>query len=291
MISSMTGFGKGFAQHDKTVFEVEVRSVNSRFLEVGLKVSPVLMNREYEIRELIRSKIKRGKVTVSIQAKRNGNSENFLSLDNEKLKKYHSLLKEIKKNTKLKDEITINHFLNFKDLFTSESDEFTDGDFELLKTGLDGALNELLVMKRNEGEELKKDLIKRTDLISASVAQIEADFKKSVNDYFDKLKDRISALITDLAQYNDRLALELALIADKADITEECTRLKSHIKFFLLSLDKEEEPGRKLNFLCQEMNREANTISSKSISIEIIHSSVRIKEEIEKIREQIQNIE
>jgi uncharacterized protein (TIGR00255 family) len=291
MISSMTGFGKGFAQKDKTVFEVEVRSVNSRFLEVGLKVSPVLMTREYEIREFIRTKIKRGKVTVNIQVKRNGNTENFLSLDNDKLKKYYSILKEIKKNTKLKETITINHILSFKDIFAAENDEFTDADFELLKTALDGALNELLKMKHNEGEELKKDLLKRTKLISASVEQIEADFKKSVTDYFEKLKERISGLIVDLAQYNDRLALELALIADKADITEECTRLKSHIKFFTQSLDKEEEPGRKLNFLCQEMNREANTISSKSISIEIIHSSVRIKEEIEKIREQIQNIE
>jgi uncharacterized protein (TIGR00255 family) len=291
MISSMTGFGKGFAQNDKSAFEVEVRSVNSRFLEVGLKVSPFLMNREYEIREFIRNRIKRGKVSVNIQSKKNGNGENSLSVDDEKLGKYFELLKEIKKKTKLKDAITISHVLNFKDIFSTETEDFTDTDFEVLKTALDAALGELVKMKQNEGEELKKDLVARVKLISSLVEKIEAEFKKSVTDYFEKLKERINALITDLTPYNERFALEAALIADKADITEECIRLKSHIKFFLLSLDKEDEPGRKLNFLCQEMNREANTISSKSISIDIIHYSVQIKEEIEKIREQIQNIE
>lgn len=291
MISSMTGFGKGFAQNDKSAFEVELRSVNSRFLEVGLKVSPYLMNREYEIREFIRTRIKRGKVTVNIQAKKNGSTDNSLSLDNEKLKRYFDLLKEIKKNTKLKDPITISHILNFKDILSADTDEFTEADFEILKTALDIALKDLVNMKQNEGEELKKDLVGRVNTIKTVVEKIEGEFKNSVGEYFEKLKERISLLVNDLTPYNDRFSLEAALIADKAEITEECIRLKSHIKFFLQCLEKEDEPGRKLNFLCQEMNREANTISSKSISIDIIHNSVQIKEEIEKIREQIQNIE
>ncbi len=291
MISSMTGFGKGFAQNDKSAFEVELRSVNSRYLEVGLKVSPFLMNREYEIREFIRNRIKRGKVSVNIQSKKNGTSENTLAVDEEKLKIYFDLLKDVKKKTKLKDPITISHVLSFKDIFSAETEEFTDADFEILKTALDAALSELVKMKQNEGEELKKDLVARVKTIQKIVEKIEAEFKKSVTEYYEKLRERINTLITDLTPYNERFALEAALIADKAEITEECIRLKSHIKFFLQSLEKEDEPGRKLNFLCQEMNREANTISSKSISIEIIHSSVQIKEEIEKIREQIQNIE
>lgn len=291
MISSMTGFGKGFAQNDKSAFEVELRSVNSRYLEVGLKVSPFLMNREYEIREFIRNRIKRGKVSVNIQSKKNGTSENTLAVDEEKLKIYFDLLKDVKKKTKLKDPITISHVLSFKDIFSAETEEFTDADFEILKTALDAALSELVKMKQNEGEELKKDLVARVKTIQKIVEKIEAEFKKSVTEYYEKLRERINTLISDLTPYNERFALEAALIADKAEITEECIRLKSHIKFFLQSLEKEDEPGRKLNFLCQEMNREANTISSKSISIEIIHSSVQIKEEIEKIREQIQNIE
>jgi uncharacterized protein (TIGR00255 family) len=114
---------------------------------------------------------------------------------------------------------------------------------------------------------------------------------KSVDEYFSILKQKVRTLVEDITQYNDRLGMELALIAERSDITEECVRLKSHLKFFIDSIVNDEEPGRKLNFICQEMNREANTISSKSLSTEITRNSVLIKEEIERIREQIQNIE
>ncbi len=146
-------------------------------------------------------------------------------------------------------------------------------------------------MKKKEGLELSKDLAKRIEKISAKVSEIEAEFRKSINEYHGKLKQRISELTANVEINEDRLNLELALIADRADITEESVRLRSHLKFFKETLKNEKEPGKKLNFLCQEMNRETNTISSKSISTSIIHSSVLIKEEIEKIREQIQNIE
>ena len=146
-------------------------------------------------------------------------------------------------------------------------------------------------MKKNEGKELARDLHKRIDNIGSKLSFIESEAEKSVKDNFDKFKERMKLLIEDTASYNDRLELELAVISERADITEECIRLRSHLKFFLESIDKDEEPGRKLNFLCQEMNRETNTISSKSISTDIVHNTVLIKEEIEKIREQIQNIE
>jgi uncharacterized protein (TIGR00255 family) len=124
-----------------------------------------------------------------------------------------------------------------------------------------------------------------------NVATIEKEYKKGMSDYYNKLKTRVSELVNNAEIDKDRLNLELALLADRVDITEECVRLKSHLKFFRLSLKNEKEPGRKLNFLCQEINREANTISSKSVSTSLIHKAVLIKEEIEKIREQIQNIE
>ena len=146
-------------------------------------------------------------------------------------------------------------------------------------------------MKLNEGTELAKDLVKRITSIEAKLNEIEKESALSVKEYYEKLKDRIKMMIEDITSYNDRLEMELAIIADRAEINEECVRLRSHLKFFLQSLEKDEEPGRKMNFLCQEMNREANTISSKSISTKITHNCVQIKEEIEKIREQIQNIE
>ena len=146
-------------------------------------------------------------------------------------------------------------------------------------------------MRQNEGKELAKDLKRRIKIIDKKVTEIQNESGKSAKSYFDRLKERMQSLVEDITAYSDRLELELALIADKSEITEECVRLRSHLKFFLESMDKDKEPGRKLNFLCQEMNREANTISSKTISTEITHNSVLIKEEIEKIREQIQNIE
>jgi uncharacterized protein (TIGR00255 family) len=146
-------------------------------------------------------------------------------------------------------------------------------------------------MKKKEGEELAKDLKKRIKNIENKLAEIENESQASVEEYYSKLKEKVKLLISNITDYSDRLELELAIIAEKAEITEECVRLRSHLKFFIDSLDNDDEPGRKLNFLCQEMNREANTISSKTVSTAITHNTVLIREEIEKIREQIQNIE
>ena len=146
-------------------------------------------------------------------------------------------------------------------------------------------------MRRREGEELYKDIEKRLINIQKSVEEIEAISKSSTKEYFGKLKERAKMLFEDVVEYKDRLELELALLVDKSDVTEECVRLKSHIKFFLDAMNNGNDAGRKLNFLCQEINREANTIGSKALSSEISHQTVSIKEETERIREQIQNIE
>jgi len=146
-------------------------------------------------------------------------------------------------------------------------------------------------MKRNEGVELSKDLTKRIRSIEKKVVSIENGFKKNVNSYYKNLRQRIKNLTKEKEIDNQRVNLELAIIADKADLTEECVRLKSHLKFFIDSMNKHSQSGKKLNFLCQELNREANTISSKAVATSITHKAVLIKEEIEKIREQIQNIE
>ncbi|MBZ0199069.1 MAG: DUF1732 domain-containing protein, partial [Ignavibacteriaceae bacterium] len=153
------------------------------------------------------------------------------------------------------------------------------------------ALDQLKKMKKNEGVELAKDLKKRISIIETHLDEIQLDYKKAIGEHFAKLKDRIKNMVENITDFSDRLELELAVIADKSEITEECVRLHSHLKFFTDSIDNDNEPGRKLNFICQEMNRETNTIASKSISTPVTHNSVLIKEEIEKLREQIQNIE
>jgi len=290
MIFSMTGYGKANAVKNNFSVDVEIKSVNSRFLELFLKLPPLLSDKEYELREILKSKIKRGKINVVVQLKHNGTSD--LAMVNEaKLKEYISLIEKIRITAGIKEEIKIEHILNNREIISSSEISLSEADFNIVKKALKGALDELLKMRKNEGEELAKDLTKRIKTIEGIVVLIEKEFRKSVNSYYKKLKERIKILTREAELDEQRLNLELAAMADKADITEECVRLKSHLKFFIESMSKQAEPGRKLNFLCQELNREANTISSKSISTSLTHNAVLIKEEIEKIREQIQNIE
>ncbi|MCL5031313.1 MAG: YicC family protein [Bacteroidetes bacterium] len=291
MIYSMTGYGKGLAESPKIKVEVETKSVNSRYLDIILKTPSSLINKEYEIREQIKSKISRGKLTVLIQIKSNNSEEEIISVNNDKLKGYLSLIKQLKKTAKINEKIKLEHLLYNKELFEGNDLDLSEEEFEVIKKAINAALDALLKMKLNEGKELVKDLRKRIEIIEKKLAEIEAETLTSVKEYYQKLKDKVKLIVDDAKFDNDRLELELAIIADKADITEECVRLKSHIKFFTESIEKDNEPGRKLNFLCQEMNRETNTISSKTISTSITHNTVLIKEEIEKIREQIQNIE
>ncbi len=291
MIYSMTGYGKGAAENGKIKTAVEVKSVNGRFLDIALRLPSSLMNKEYELREIIKTKIKRGKLMVSIQVKRNGSDDEDISLNKDKLKNYISLIKEIKKISKSSEKIKLEHLLFNKEIFETNELEFSEHEFNVLKKALNTALTELLKMKKNEGKELAKDLRKRIEIIGTKLDEIEKESGASVKEYFEKLKEKVQTILGDVNADKDRLEQELAIIVDKAEITEECVRLRSHIKFFSESIDNDDEPGRKLNFICQELNREANTISSKTISTLITHNVVSIKEEIEKIREQLQNIE
>jgi len=286
----MTGYGKGSAVKNNFSAEVEIKSVNSRFLELFLKLPPLLSDREYEMREILKSKIKRGKINVIVQLNQNSNSD--LAMVNEaKLKGYIALIEKIKKTAGIKEEIKLEHIINNREIISSSEMSLSETEFSLVKKAVKSAVDELLIMRKNEGKELANDLTKRIKAIERRVILIEKEFKKNVNRHFNKLKERLKTLIGEAELDEQRLNFELAAIADKADITEECVRLKSHLKFFIESMNKQAELGRKLNFLCQELNRETNTISSKSISTSLTHNAVLIKEEIEKIREQIQNIE
>ncbi len=294
MLVSMTGFGRATAICNNSVFEIEIKSINSRYQDILIKVPSSISNKEYELRELIKSKFNRGKITLIINNKKNGNGNSeIVSFDNNKLKTYLSLIKEIKKQAKLKEKIKLEHILANKDIFSSFGEELPEEEFEQLKIAINTALDELIKMKRNEGAELEKDLTKRIKKIEAKVQEIESFTSQSVNEHFENYKTKVLQLLNENSSelYDDRLKLELALLAEKSDISEECVRLKSHLKYFLEIMKKENEPGRKLNFLCQELNREANTISAKSLSLEITHKAIEIKEEIERIREQIQNVE
>jgi len=287
----MTGYGRGTSGNKNISIEAEIKSVNSRYLDLFFKLPSSLQSKEYELREILKSKIKRGKITTFISIKMNEKGSGIPSVNKEKLKASLSFIKDLKKTAGITDKIKIEHILSFKEFFLPDELEFGEEEFRLVKEALDNAVKELLKMKKNEGGELLKDLVGRIKSIEEKAQVIENESSKSVGEYFSLIKDKIKALVEDITQYNDRLEMELAIIAERSDITEECVRLRSHLKFFLESLERDEDPGRKINFICQEMNREANTISSKSLSTEITRSAVMIKEEIERIREQIQNIE
>jgi len=290
MITSMTGFGKASSSFTGFTIEVEVKSFNNRFLEISLKTPSSLQSKEFEIKEIVRNKLKRGKIQLTVSVKSEVGANN-LFLNEKILDEAFDAVKKIRKYIKSKEKIRLEHFLSFKDLFSPDQLEFDDEHFELLKPALNAALDSLIAMRQSEGKTLHEDLINRINQISDSVDYIEKEFGASIVQHFEKLKSRLKQILEDISKYNDRLDTELAILADKADITEECVRLRSHLSYFKDTLKSGDEVGRKLNFICQEMHREANTIASKSINSDVIHASVTIREEIERIREQIQNIE
>ncbi|MDP2037201.1 MAG: YicC/YloC family endoribonuclease [Ignavibacteria bacterium] len=291
MISSMTGYGKGLAKNGDLSVEAEIKSLNSRYLELSLRLPKFLQNKEFEVRERVKSKIKRGKVYISVSIKKGEFEERFNEIDPASVKFAVGLLKDIKKSAKLTDKIKLSDILLFQNMLFKDDSEQASEEFGLVTKAIDLAVSELNKMRDAEGSELEKDLRKRIAIIELALTKIETSASLTVKEYFEKLKDRAAQLVGDLANNTDRLNVELALLSERSDVTEECVRLRSHIKMFIDTLEKSEDAGRRLNFIVQEMNREANTINSKSLASEISHSGILIKEEIEKIREQIQNIE
>lgn len=292
MIYSMTGYGKSSIQESGFVIETEIRSVNSRFLDLSIKLPRNYSNRELEVRELIRKQIKRGKISISVYSKKdNGENNKFAEIDEENLKSIVTFLEKVKSAAGSKSEISLENILAFQNYFMADSSEESDTEFELIKKSILDSIESLQQMRQQEGEALKTDLIERINIIKNFVEKIVTKSPESVQLYFNKIKEKAKQLVQDITEYNDRLEMELALLSEKADVTEECVRLRSHIEIFVDTLNKSDEVGRKLNFICQEMNREANTINSKTLSTEISHFGIGIKEELEKIREQIQNIE
>ncbi|MBW7886795.1 MAG: YicC family protein [Bacteroidetes bacterium] len=293
MIESMTGFGKGNAEENGISYSVELRSVNNRFLEITTRMPRILSHRENDIREIIKSKIVRGKITINVVRSNEETDELDLSVDTAKAKSIIVLLNKLRKSAKIKETIKMEHLLHFSEIFeTKEIEEDDEADWNVFEQALRNALDAIKIMRQKEGAELAKDMRARVESINAALESIETISKERIPVERENLQKRIAELVSDKNIIdNQRLELEIALLSDRLDITEECVRFRSHNKFFLESLKAKESEGRKLNFLIQEMNREANTIGSKCSDVNIAHRVVGIKEELEKIREQLQNIE
>ena len=292
MIASMTGYGRGEATGEGVTVAVELRSVNNRFLEVATRLPRSLSLRENEIKELIRKKVSRGKITMVVDVDRDTDGTLPLKINVSAAKTYYKLLNQLKKSVKLNETVKLEHLLRFSEVIEQEDLESTDElEWSILQQALDKAIENLSAMRTNEGGELERDFRARIGVLEERLGVIERLSKEQVPKERARLRERITQLIENETVNDERLEVELALLADRLDVTEECVRFRSHNKFFLEVLKQDEAAGRKLNFLIQEMNREANTIGSKSNAAEIAHLVVGMKEELEKIREQLQNVE
>ena len=292
MASSMTGLGIGEVQYNSTTITVELKSVNNRYLEVSCRLPSFLSYYEQQVRDIIRNGVQRGKIYATITVKGNTNGVSGIRIDEERVSSIRDLLSHLQNVAGVREKLRLEHFMRFSEIFESYSEpENTDMTWNYVQQALQDALNALKEMRRKEGEILLKDIMERIQGLEKHLDTVESIARGNVPEAYKKLEERVEKLTKDHTIDQDRLHAEIALLADKMDITEECVRLRSHNQIFLNILDKEEVIGKKLNFLLQEMNREANTISSKATHVEISHTVVEMKEEIEKIREQVQNLE
>ncbi len=292
MPRSMTGFGRAEIKNSRFEITVEIRSLNNRFLDIGLKLPKSLNSYEYILKGLTKKKILRGKLTAVVNFKNLMLENGDLRLNHETVQFYHQLLEKIKSQTGIKDEITLDHLLQFKELIEPEEAVFQDDEIKTVLTdAFDKALENLDAMRRQEAENICVDIYSRLEKIKTALNSITEKAKDSPRLELDKLYNRLQERINNKEVDKDRLELELAIMADRVDVTEECIRLSSHLDLFKDVLDNKDEVGKQLTFLLQEMHRETNTIGSKTSDISISHEMIRLKEEIEKIREQIQNLE
>ena len=294
MLISMTGFGKAEEYRNGLRYIVEVRTVNSRFLESGLKCPKHIYTKEYEIREIVRQRLSRGKVSVVINIDASeSKAVTDVMLDEVNLKSQIEILKRIRKKAGSRDKIKLEHILSLSEYFIKENDSAIDEEeFNFITAMLNKAIDELLVMRKKEGAFLEKDILERIDAIENESKVIEKSGKDRISEEKRVFNEKLNYYLNDRNVIDEkRLEFELALLTEKMDITEECVRLNSHLKFFRESVNSIENVGRRLNFLLQEMNREINTIASKASDALISQKVSLLKEELEKIREQIQNVE
>lgn len=292
MIYSMTGFGRGEATEEGTTISAELRTLNNRYFDFGLRAPRTIVNFEAELRELCRKGAERGKITLTLTENRGG-APAAARIDVDAAKRVAAQLQDLCNDLRITEAIHLEHLLHFPEVVTpADPPEISERVLKLCLMATERAIENLRQMRLEEGQNLTRDMLSRLDIIATALAEVIKAQEGLPTRQMEKLKDRIQRLVPADSYDNSRLEMELALIADRLDITEECVRLDGHIGAFRKTLNKPAGPvGKKLGFLLQEMNREANTISSKTSSLEISHLTVSIREEIERLREQVQNLE
>ncbi len=293
MIKSMTGFGRCESQNDEYSCKAEIRSVNNRYIDINTRFPKSLMTLDATVKKLIKSRCSRGSFDLNISVERtNGDtSDQILQPNMELAEQYQQAFKKIKTNLGLGGEIDINLLLSMKDVVKIEAMEADPTREELIKSTVADALSALIIMREEEGKHLQEDILSRLETIESHGDIINSRQSESVQSYKLRLEERIKILSDGVEIDPQRIAQETAIMADRCDVTEEVVRLDSHIKQFKKLLNVDQPVGRKLEFLIQEINREVNTIGSKTIDSEVSQRVIEIKSDLEKIREQLQNIE
>jgi uncharacterized protein (TIGR00255 family) len=293
MIKSMTGYGRAEAIVGGKRIVVEIKSLNHRFLEVSLRLPGALSSLELELKKKINAKFSRGKIEVGIRMDSSVSPERGAGLDLNLplLRNYHSLLSRMKEELDLPDEISLAVMSSFRDIFVSQDDDDLEAVWQKLEVLLEEAVAMLMAMRAKEGEALVRDLRSRINVVEQTVEIIQNRVPQVLKAYQKRLTERIKELVGDMEIDAARLMQEVAIMAEKSDITEEIVRFRSHIAQFVEMLKGDEAVGRKIDFLIQEMGREVNTIGSKSNDAEISMGVIEIKSELARIREQVQNLE
>lgn len=287
----MTGYGVGRVKAEDGECLAEIKSLNNKYCDINIKNNFQSLEIEQKMEKLIKNKVSRGKINILVKVENYGLTEEKIILNEDIANSYYKNLKTLKKKYKLKGEISIDSMLKFKDIFKIIKEEESTKIWVMVEKATNLALDSLLKMRGREGKVLVTDIRKRVKKIQKLIGKVEKISKSSPIDYKDKLLNKIKNLIDGLNVDEGRIELEAAIFAEKTDITEEIIRLKSHLIQFDDLLNSQESVGRKMDFLTQEINREINTIGSKTNDIEVTSLVVLVKSELEKIREQARNIE
>ena len=285
MIQSMTGYGKGSAGSGAQKVNALIKSVNGRFLDIKIRGLDINPSDEKSVRDFIAEKLNRGTIHVNLELE-SGNNTQTLTFNKDRFESIEGILLEIQK--KYGRHLDMGDLINAADLFTYVENDSMESK-QLLKA-VDLACAELVQMRETEGEKLKHDFEERLIIMKNLLSEIETNLPSEFKKREEKYKNRIAQILDNTALDESRIAQEIAMLAEKADVTEEVVRLKSHFQQFSTMLSEEESAGRRLNFLLQEMSREINTIGSKSSSEKIVNHIISMKDEAEKMREQVQNI-
>ncbi|MDP8239094.1 MAG: YicC/YloC family endoribonuclease [Candidatus Hatepunaea meridiana] len=292
MPRSMTGYGTGQAFEEGLGVTVELRSVNNRFLDINIRMPYILNPQETEIRNIIRQSMPRGRVSMFVKEESKDDKIPDIRIDLPKAIGYARELEQLRKELNLGGELKLEQILTIDNLFLSNDEApYRERFWKLCKIALEKAIEEVIAAGKCEAETICNDLIRRITAIHEQLEIVKNAAKKQVVTYSERLTARLSEILEDNRIDHTRLETEIALAADRLDISEEIVRLESHLGMFSDTIRKDEPIGKTLGFILQEMGREANTIASKSWTLNISQAAIKIKETIEQIREQVQNIE